>query len=355
MEDAKAIPHRGRSIQDYIRILLKRRWAILSVFIIVLGTVAFNTFTEVPIYRATVQILIERQTPRILEQGSAPYDSYSDEFYQTQYKLLESRALAKKLVDKMHLQKHPYFAGIFKSLPPDADEAQKQRAEESVVGAIAGGVTVTPIRQSSLVNISFSSPDPKFATQIANGLAQSYIEQSLDLRFAASQEAAVWLKGKVGEARKTLEESEAKLNQYKRDHNIVTFEDKETITSQKLEQLNKDLVAAQTHRMEVETRFKEVSAGHPISQVLNNGLIQSLKGTEAKLSAEQSELSRKFGPDHPRMIQLNHELAATRAKISAETNQVVQTIKNEYQMAKAQEENLRQAANATKTRYPGSG
>ena len=128
----------------------------------------------------------------------------------------------------------------------------------------------------------------------------------------------------------------------------MALDDKESITAQKLEQLNKDLIAAQTHRMEAETRFKEVSRGQPISQVLNNPLIQTLKGQEAKIIAEQSELSRKFGPEHPRMIRLNNELAATRGKIGAEMGQVVQAIKNEYYMAKAQEENLKDALEAQK-------
>ena len=251
--------------------------------------------------------------------------------------------MAKKVAEKLNLKSNPSYASIFRDLPPNADDAMKQRAEESLISAVLKKVEVKPVRQSSLVDVSFSDPDPKFAATVVNTLAQCYIEQSLDLRFAASQEAAVWLKEKLIEGRKKLEESEAKLNQYKRDHNIVALDDKESITAQKLEQLNKDLIAAQTHRMEAETRFKEVSRGQPISQVLNNPLIQTLKGQEAKIIAEQSELSRKFGPEHPRMIRLNNELAATRGKIGAEMGQIVQAIKNEYYMAKAQEENLKGA------------
>lgn len=350
--EEKIIPHRTQALskQDLIRMLVKRRWAVLAVFIIVAGTVAFQTLTEVPIYRATVQILIERQTPRILQEpgsGQADVEYMGEEFYQTQYKLLESRALAKKVVDKLNLKKNPQYAAMFKFSPTDTDE-MKQRAEEGLVASIAGGVKVTPVRGSSLVNVSFSNPDPKFAAALANGVAQCYIEQSLDLRFAASQEAATWLKDKLTDARSKLEESEAKLNQYKREQNIVTVEDKESITYQKLEQLNKDLIAAQTHRMEVETRFNEVSHGRPIAQVWDNPMIQTLRGQEAKLVAEQSELAKKFGESHPRMLQLSNELGATRAKINTEMSQVVQTIKNEYNMAKAQEDNLKAALNVSK-------
>ncbi len=341
--------HHHRTLPDYLRILMKRRWMMLCVFVAVVALAALKTFTATPIYQATVQILIERQAPNYLNQSGAQYDYYfNDEFYQTQYKLLESQALVKKVVEKLRLQDNPRYAPIFRDLPPNADPVTKQRAEESLIGAISRGIKVTPVRQSSLVNLSFSDPDPNFAATVANTLAHCYIEQSLDLRFAASQEGAAWLKKKLIEGRKKLEESEARLNQYKRAHNIVAINDKESITAQKLEQLNKDLLAAQTRRMEAETRFKEVSEGKPIIQVLDNPLIQTLKGQEAKLIAEQSDLSRKFGPEHPRMIRLDHELAAIRGKIAAERGQVIQAIKNEYHMAKQQEDNLRAALDAQK-------
>ena len=350
MEETKAKSRKGRTVQEDLRIIWKRRWAALTVFSIVFIAAALHTFTAVPVYRASVQILIERQTSRLLDQREAApvFDYYGEEFYQTQYKLLEGRALAKKVAEKLKLKDHFYFADIFAELPADNSPGAKERAEESLVEAVAAGVEVQPIRNSRLVNVSYSHRDPRFAALLVNTLARCYIDQSLDLRFSASQEEAVWLQQKLADARKKLEESETNLNRYKRDHSIIALEDKESITAQKLEQLNKELVTAQTRRMESETRFKEVSQGKPIAQVLNNALIQTLKSQEAKIIAEHSELTRKYGEKHPRMIQLENELAATRAKINGETNYVVQSIKNEYTMALAQEENLRKALEAQK-------
>ncbi|MGO9176544.1 MAG: GumC family protein [Desulfobaccales bacterium] len=348
--EEKIIPHHHQALskQDFMRMMVKRRWAVLAVFIIVAGTVTFQTLTMVPIYQATVQILIERQIPRILQEpGSEASESFGDEFYLTQYKLLEGRSLVKKVVDKLNLKKNPQYAAMFNFSPTDTDE-MKQLAEEELMASIARGIKVTPVRGSSLVNVSFSNPDPKFAAALVNCLAQCYIEQSLDLRFAASQEATTWLKGKLTDARSKLEESEAKLNQYKREQNIVTVEDKESITSDRLGQLNRDLIAAQTHRMEVETRYNEVIHGHPIAQVLDNPMISVLRAQEAKLVAEQSEDAKKYGEGHPRMLQLSNELGATRAKINTAMSQVKQTIINEYNMAKAQEDNLKAALNVTK-------
>jgi succinoglycan biosynthesis transport protein ExoP len=350
MEEVTAQTYRGRSLNDYFRILLKRRWVALAVLVGVFAIVALHTFTATPMYRASVQLLLERQTPRLLDQQttSSPYDFFGEEFYQTQYKLLESPALAKKVVQKLDLKNNKYYKQIFQGLPPNADEGMKQRAEQGLVSAIAGGVEVSPIRQSSLVNVRFTHSDPKFAALIVNTLARCYIEQSLELRFSASQETANWLEQKLVDARRKMEDSETKLNQYKREFGIVAPEDKESITAQKLEQLNKELVTAQTRRMEAETRYREVKANKPIPQVLNNPLIQALKTQEAKILAEQSELGRKFGPMHPRMIQLTHELSATRAKIQAEKSQVEQSVENEYTMARNQETSLKAALEGQK-------
>jgi succinoglycan biosynthesis transport protein ExoP len=343
-KEVSVIHRRAFSIHDYLRILVKRRAAVLAVFFVVLALAALKTFTATPIYQATVQILIERQPPRVLDTQTQPaYDYYGEEFYQTQYKLLESRALAKKVADKLDLRKRSPYSQMFAQLPTDVDQNTKQRLEESLVDTILGGLQVEPVPSSRLVNVSYSSPDPKFAAEVANTLGQAFIEQSLDLRFSASQEAAQWLEKKLAEARKKMEESETKLNRYKREHNIVALDDKESITAQKLEQLNKELVSAQTRRMEAEARYQEVEAGRPIGDIMNNPLIQTLKAAEAKLIADYSELSKKFGEGHPKIIQIKQEMAATRGKIEAEMGVVKQTIKNEYNMAKTQEGNLKKA------------
>jgi uncharacterized protein involved in exopolysaccharide biosynthesis len=117
----------------------KRRWMILLVFVCVFTVGALRTFNETPIYRATVQLLIERQAPRILGQpdGLSSEYSFSEEFYQTHYKLLEGKPLARKVVQKLDLKNNPYYSSIFQSLPPNADESMKQRAESLIAIMVA--------------------------------------------------------------------------------------------------------------------------------------------------------------------------------------------------------------------------
>ncbi len=332
----------GRGLRSYWLRLLKRRWVVLGVFLAVVGTVGIITFTTTPIYKATTQILIERETPpHLLDiRNTAPTDPGAQEFYQTQYKLLESRALARKVMEKLNLDNHSNYRKFFDRLPRDAEPVERQRAEEKLVTALLKKVEVTPIRNSRLVEVSFSDPDPHFAALVVNTLAKSYSDLALDMRFAAAHEAGQWLQQKMVEARHKLEESEDKLNQYKRVNNIVTQEDKETMTSQRLTQLNQELMAAQSRRIEAETRYDQVSKGRPIAEVLNNPVIQQLKGQEGRLLADNSDLSHKYGELHPRRQQLAGELSATRGAIAAELATIAQTVKHQYQMAKDQETKL---------------
>jgi len=336
--------NREQLLHDYLNVLIKRRWTALAVVIVFGVTAVLHSFLATPIYKATTQILIERQTPRLLEpRDTAFFDAQNQEFYHTQYKLLQSRSLAQKVINKLNLKNNPMFASIFNNMPEDADVVQRQQYMVRLIGTILKDIEVKPVEKSSLVDVSFFSPDPNLAAQIVNAVAQSYIEQSLDLRYSASQEEGMFLQQKIAEARKKLEESESKLNQYARKHNIVAWENRETITSQKLEQINKDLIAAQTKRSEAETRFREVSQGHPIPEVINNHLIQTLKSEEAKIIAQVSELGKKFGEKHPRMIQLHQELSGVRSKIASEHAHIVQAVKNEYRMAQNQEIHLKKA------------
>jgi len=339
---------RHRALTDYLHIFLRRRLTFVGIFLIVVPLTALYCFTCTPRYAATAQLLIERHLPRVLDtEASQIMEASGQEFYQTQYKLLESRAVAQRVIKKLNLTQHPDFAPRFAE-PAVGREMARRQALSDLTDWLLRRLTVIPIRRSSLVNVTFTHPDPEFAARAANAFARAYIEMSLDLRFAASQEAALWLQQKLLEARQKLEESEAKLNDYKRQHHIAAAEDKETITAQKLEQLNRELVAAQIRRLAAEARYQEVRRGHPVKEIQESPLIQTLKAEEAGILQQLSELGRKYGEKHPRMIQLRQELAATRSKIAAETRNIAQTLKNEYQIAKNQEDRLKAALQAAK-------
>jgi len=346
-------------IYDYLRTLYKWRRIAIVCFIIVVGTVAVASLVMTPVYRATTRILIEREAPKVLNmQELLPIDMVSTDFYQTQYKILQSRSLALRVIQALNLSENPVFSP--KKSKKDS-MLTKQEREARVVTKFLNILRVDPIRNSRLVDISFDSTDRQLAADIANMVAKGFIEQNMGWKSETSNEAKDFLTKQIEEQKKTLEESEQALQNYKEKYGIVQLtplagdKEKENIAMQKLGGLTGRLVDEQSKRVEVEARYREVqdllAKGTPlesIPQVMDNYLIMRLKENEARLSTQMSELSQKFGEKHPRMVQLRSELEANRQKIRQEAQNVLTSIKNELAIARAREANARNAVEGQK-------
>ncbi len=236
-----------RQVMDYVRVLYKRRWIAIPVFAIlfVVGTV--NALRQTPVYQAHVQLLIESDTPKVarLDQMFQTENGYDDEFRQTQFRILQSRTLAKRTIDAMKLWGAPRlgngpepkasisfvgmawsavftvldwvqrpFAGDDKpqqspDIAPSAVEAAAQKAETSKQSArideFLGGVSVSPVRNSRIVEVRYASTDPNFAADAANAVVRAYIQQNMESKFTTSKDAADFLSEKLAEQRKALE------------------------------------------------------------------------------------------------------------------------------------------------------
>jgi exopolysaccharide transport family protein len=346
-------------IYDYLRTLYKWRRIAIVCFIIIVGTVAVASLVMTPVYRATTRILIEREAPKVLNmQELLPIDMVSTDFYQTQYKILQSRSLALRVIQALNLSENPVFSP--KKSKKDS-MLTKQEREARLVTKFVKTLKVDPIRNSRLVDLSFDSTDRQLAADIANMVSKGFIEQNMGWKSETSNEAKDFLTKQIEEQKKTLEESEQALQNYKEKYGIVQLtplagdKEKENIAMQKLGGLTGRLVDEQSKRVEVEARHREVhdllAKGTPlesIPQVMDNYLIMRLKENEARLSTQMSELSQKFGEKHPRMVQLKSELESNRQKIRQEAQNVLTSIKNELAIARAREANARNAVEGQK-------
>jgi len=335
---------------DYWRIILKHRWTIAAFFTVIVVIVTVGSFLAEPVYRGTAQILIERESPKILSLPDVMALNTSDrDYYQTQYEMLKSRSLAERIVKRLDLIHHPNFTPRKKKKSAEASE-DTSLTSTWLTNAFLARVVIEPVKNSRLVNVSFESKDPKLAAKAANTLAEEYILQNLELHSQLSQEASKWLWSEILEQRSKLEESEAALQKYKVDHGIIAIEEKETITPQKLAELNSEALAAQNQRAELETKVRQVESLsnegkslESIPEVLNNPFIQDLKNKQASLIQEHAELSSKYGPKHPQMIRLQSELGTVQDQINNEVDKIVNSIRIQYQVARAKEADLKSA------------
>ena len=356
-------------LSDYVKVLYKRRWTAITAFLLVFLSVAVYTFTATPIYESKVQILIEKEATNVVSFKEAiEQNQVTDDYYQTQYKILQSRALARKTIDAAKLWDHPQFnpkrqpftvgsiigtpialvSGLFKAArpaaAPGADETQMQSA---TVDRFLNSLSISPIRNSRLVDVRFASPDPALSAKAANALAKAYIEQNLEFKFMSSKEASDWLGQRLGEQKKNVETSEQALQRYREQTDSVSLEDKQNIVVQKLADLNGAVTRAKTERIQKETVYNQVralqsdrAALDTFPAILSNTFIQQQKGELADLQRQQAQLSDKLGPRHPDMVKIGLAIKTAEAKIQTEISKVIQSTRNEYQAAQTQEQSL---------------
>lgn len=336
-------------LRDYWKIIVKYRWFVLSFFVIVVTLGTVWTFMQRPVYRATATIWIEKEAPKVVSfQEVLTVDTSTTDYYQTQYQILQSQTIARKVIFKLKLYQHPEFIlsdGIPVETPKNYNEVNI-----GTVNAFLSKLKVEPVRNSRIVKINYETYTPELAALIANTIADVYIEQSLETKTGVSQEAVNWLQKKIEELRQKVETSEMKVQKYKEENQIISIEEKETITAERLNELNRQLMDAQVKRVEAETRYmnlkklsKEPEMIQSTQEVIGNPFIQSLKAQEVALEKEYAEMSEKYGPKHPQLVRLRSQLDEIKHRINLEVKKIINSIKTEYEVAKAREETIRKA------------
>ena len=369
------------NIRDYLRVILKRRWAIIAVFAVVVVSVTIYVYTATPIYKATSRLIIDKENPNVMSiQEVMAVDASGTDYYQTQYKIIESRNVARAVIKRLSLDKSEEFVpkprdtflanlkhsvqktaaafekavvALLRTREVSSSQALKEHdLDYKLVSAFINRIKVNPISNSRLVDVGFEAKDPVLAAKITNTLAQAYIEQNLDTKLKAVKGAVRWLNDRVVAEREKVEKSEQALLAYKSRHSIVTdfTSDVEKITAQKLAHLNTQIVEAESVRVEAETRYKQALALKQtpdmldsIPEVLKNELIQQIKSMEVELYKRISELSKKYGQKHPQMVAIQAELQTLQTRKTYEVKRVVNSLNNEYRVVRAKEESLKAA------------
>lgn len=270
------------NFHEYLDILVRRRWILISFTVILCTLALIRGFLMKPVFEGTTRILIEKQAPKVVKMDEVtPMDFSAREYYQTQYKVLESRAVAEK-VNRALKGYTPWspWKGYLKG------EELEEMSERKRVGALLGRVSVKPVPNTQLVELSVEDLDPDKAALITNLWSQSYIEYTLDAKFEATREASVWLRDKMNESRENLRAAEKKLQDYRRENNIV------------------------------------LEAGHD-EKYLGPTVLQELIKRRSELEIEIAERAEHFRGMHPEMIGLRSELATVESKIDREKDKKV--------------------------------
>ena len=324
-----------------------------------------------PIYRATTTIQINKENPQIVDfKEIFAVNTMDMDYYQTQYKILESRSLAKRVIQNLKLAEHPEFlpkpetpfqkwksnilnpiSGLFTSSNPNKDPTESEK-ETSFINQFLKKLKIEPIRNSRLVKIHFDSNYPELSTQVSNALATTYIQQSLESRFIATQQAKEWLTGQLEDLKAKVERADEALQAFGSKHNIISLDEKGNVTMQRLTDLNEALTKAESERMAKEALYKQTKDRNSDSlpSILENKLIMDLKQAYIQLEAQYMKLSETYKPEYPEMVRLKQQMQAIQKRIDGELTKIITAIKNDYESSLRKEALLRQAFEEQKAR-----
>jgi len=358
-------------LRKYWRVFLKHRWLFIIAAVLGLSVGAARTLLTTPVYRAATTIQINRTIPNVSgvqggEDLSDVEGGRNDEFYQTQYELLQSRSLAERVVKTMNLQDNAAFI-VAAVRSPLANlkrlvfgaEAQSSASstsqdvtarQDAAVGRVMGGLAVQPVRDSTIVKVSFDNPNPNLAQQIANGVADAFIQENLDRRYDTATYARQFLEEHLAELKQKLEESEKQLVAYADANNIVSPTEGQTLAQPDLQAANDALTKASSDRLRLQLLWDQVNkaTGIGVPEVLEDQAIASLRAKKADLETTYQDKLKIFKPAFPDMQKLKAQMDEIDKQITAEVQLIKASIKSQYDTAVANEQALTQKVDGLK-------
>lgn len=351
-------------LRDYLRVLLKRIWVVLGTLAVVFGATLIASLRSTPIYDAVGSIAINKPDPMLtsLRDGNTPIDYYDPTDLDTEVRILRSDLLALQVIKELNLDKLPEFGGhgesTSSSLELTTDTLQPDSARaNALLGAFKGNLRVLLEPNTRIIDVHYRSPNKELAARIVNTLANTYIEQNFKTRFESTMQASDWLSRQLVDLQMKVETSQEKLVQYQKEHQILGIDDKQNITTEKLDELNKQLTDAESQRMEKEALYRLAESGDSESaasvagaaaapgksSVASSGLLDRLEGEKADLKVQIAQMGTQFGPAYPKIAQLNNQLKEIDVQIQVEMKKVAERLRGDYMAALQRETMLRQA------------
>ena len=338
------------------------------------GLITFVVLSMVrPLFTSEARILIQNDesafTRPTADEGRDPRLVQLDEqAVQSQVQVLTSRDLAVDVVKSLDLTNNADFAkdeglGLLRRILNSIGlRASPKSEEEKAANTFADNLDVFQLAKSSVISIEYTSGDSPLAAKIANQLANSYIEWQRNAKLEQTKDATAWLRDQIEVLRKKTAEAEAAAEQFRSSEGLYSGGNNITLNAQQLSEINSQLILAKAQRSEAEARArliqKMIDDGGDIDatpEVLKSELVGRLIEQRVQVQRELAQLSATLLPSHPRIKQLNSELADVREQIRDEAAKIVKGLKNEAEVASARETSLRNSLNDTKAQASGQG
>ncbi|HEY4661704.1 MAG TPA: polysaccharide biosynthesis tyrosine autokinase [Terriglobales bacterium] len=356
-------------LRDYLRVLIKRKWIVLGSMGIIFGASLIATLRTTPIYDAVGSIALNKPDPimqGLRDATNSGADYYDPTDLDTEVRILRSDLLALQVIKQLNLDQLPEFGGTgvkpSSSLELTTDALQPDSTKaNSLLAGFKGSLRVMLEPNTRIIDIHYLSPDKQLAAKVVNTLASTYIEQNFKTRFESTMQASDWLSKQLVDLQMKVETSQEKLVKYQKDHQILGIDDKQNITTAKLDELNKELTTAESERMQKESVYRLAQAGDTESAAAvgagvsqdktsesTSALLEKLQEQKADLKVQAAQLSTQFGPAYPKLAQLNNQIQEIDSQLQIEMKKVAGRLRGDYLAASQRESMLHAAFEAQK-------
>src|SRR5579863_4536929 len=335
---------------DYLIILRKHQWLIITFLLTVVTVVTIASFKMKPVYEAAARVEVDKESQNMVPfPDSNSYGEYEDSenYIETQTKILQSETLALMTIKSMDLARYPEFGG--NSAAGVVHEGAIPR-RPAILGAFLGRLGVKRVPNSRLIQVQFEAEDPQLAAAVVNAHLQNFVEQNFRSKFDATTQATTWLSSELEELRIKVEKSEDARIAYERENQIWQIDEKQDITTQKLADLSKAVTDAQTDVAQKEALYRMAISGNvdALPAARNNDVISNLLRRKAELDELYAEALDQYGPNYPKVVRLQSQQKEVEQNLATARKTMVESVEEEFATARSHVELLQQALDKQK-------
>ena len=319
------------TFHQFLLALKGRIWVFLALLAATVFAAIVVTILMPKTYQATVSVLVDNRDEQMInQQVMRPRESMG--YMQTQVDIIQSQRVARQVVTDLKLAQGENVIAAWKKA------GSPGTPEDWVAQGLIAGLKVE-VSQSSVIGITYSANNSKFAALVANGFAKAYVDTTLNLRTEPSKQASTWFEEQLKGLRADLENSQAKLAKFQREKGILIVDERMDIETGRLAELSSQALQATSTSYDNASRFNQsrIRAADTLPEVIANPLVTALKTELLRAESKLSELSTRVGPNHPQYIQQKSEVDALRSRVASESGKVAGGLATATAQAQARE------------------
>jgi succinoglycan biosynthesis transport protein ExoP len=326
-------------------LVLRARWRVaLGVFLTVLLAAVIISLVSRRLYTASATVVADTKSDPVA--GVAYALEASTGYIATQVDIISSERVAQRVVKNLKWDQRPEYIAQWRDSTGGRGDVTAWLGSK-----LQKTLAVTPSRDSSVIDISVTAPDPKQAAMLANAFAQAYIDTNIELKVDPARQYASWFDERSRALRTDLEGKQKRLSDFQAQTGIVATDGRLDIENARLAELSSQLSAIQALRQDSQSRQRQVGEDNEaLPEVLQSPLVANLKGDLSRAEAKLQDIATGLGKNHPDYKTTEAEIDSLRSRIAQESAKIAASLGNTTQINLRRENDIRNALEAQKKR-----